>query len=246
MVDVKGLKESVSEAAGAIAASLGIPVYLVWAIAIGIVVLVGLVAYLVFTGQIWFWLTVLAVGLAVYYGVASGYFLRVIQAMRENPTAYIPLALLPIGLGAYLFFASPAQPYADFVITLSYRVTSPPEGSLIAQLVGAAIDVNSIEANVISPSAYLGVPALHQPSFDPEPADRIGAGYYLEVSIGKKRYIFQLRNVSLLSRISGRTTERFFLYSIPLPADEPSFQMVLTIYENGSPIWSRAFDVVVR
>lgn len=238
--------KDIGSAAGALAASLGIPVYLVWAIAIGILVLVGLIAYLVFTGQIWFWLTVIAVGLAVYYGVASGYFLHVIESMRENPSAYLPLALLSIGLGAYLFFASPAQPYADFVITLSYRVTSPQQGSLLAQLVGAAIDVNSIDANVISPSAFFGVPALHQPSFDPEPADRIGAGYYLEVSIGKKRYIFQLRNVSLLSRLTGPTTERFFLYSIPLPTDKPSFQIILTIYENGSPIWSRAVDVIVR
>lgn len=216
------------------------------ALVIGIIVVVGVIAYLIFSGAIWTWLIVGAVAFALYYAWASGALFSLLADMKTNPSKYIPLAVGLIVFGvAFPFYVKP-QLYADFAVTLSYKVISPQQGSIIGQLLGAEVDVNSITSNLVAVSSYYGVPFLHRPSFDPKPVDRIGAGYDLAVQIGEKKYIFQLRNVSPLTKlVGGKTTERFFLYSVPITG-EPPYRVVLTLYANGVPVWTRVYTVYVK
>lgn len=237
-----GVADVLGTAAGAVrtaAAVVGIPPLVLVLLVVSVLVVVWFVAGLFFSGAIWTWLAVGAVGFAIYYGWVTGAFDALIADMRTYPQKYLPLVLGLAAFGIAFPYVVGEMVYADMVVTLKYRVVAPAEGGWMGQIFGAAIDRNSIEANLSVVSSFYGVPVLHRPQFDPEVADRVGVGYYLVVEIPdlRRRYIFPIRNVSWFSRLEGGVVERFFLYSVPLP-DEPKFVINLYVYENGVPIWS--------
>ncbi len=184
------------------------------------------------------------IGYALYRFWVSGKFEELYHDMRANPRKYIPIAVFLLFLGGYIAYQAQLVPVLDLSISLTYKLK--PGKGIAGALVGAEIDVNTVEYEVGVLRAYYDLPwVVITKAKNSEESP--GTGYYFRLRVPEtgEEYYFPMHGASVVARyVSGESGDIFYIYGLKLRPDYDYHVLELSILYNGRAVWSTEVFIV--